>query len=172
MVESNGQLYIYYSYFPQNHNSTGNSVANGGIYLATLPEDRFEGIQSTAGSVGAWTTSAITLSSDPGHLILNATVGGSLKVEVLDASTLQPLAGFSLADANSLNTGDFLDAIAGWSGGNTLNSLAGRTVALQFVMDNATVYGFHFQAAPEPSVIVLLATGVLGWLAYAWRTRR
>ena len=94
MVDRNGQLYIYYSYFPENHNSSNNS-ASGGIYLATLPEDRFEGIQSAPGSVGTWTTSAITLSNDPGHLILNALVEGSLRVEVLDALTMTPLAGFS-----------------------------------------------------------------------------
>ena len=65
------------------------------MYLAKLREDRFVGIGSTAGNVGTWTTSNITLSNDPGHLIVNAVVGGSVRVEVLDPSTLQPLAGYA-----------------------------------------------------------------------------
>lgn len=169
MVESDGQLFIYYAYFPENHNSGG--AASGEIYLATLPEDRFAGIQSAAGSVGTWTTSAITLSDDPGHLMLNALVDGSLRVEVLDASTLLPLAGFSLADAISLESGDFLSAVAQWTGRDTLNPLAGRTVALRFTMDDATIYGFHFVPAPEPSMIVLAATGLIGLLVHARRRR-
>ena len=85
---------------------------------------------------------------------------------------LQPLAGFSVDDATPLSSGDFLNAIAGWTGGDTLNALAGRTVALRFVMDDATVYGFHFEPVPEPSTIVLLATGLIGLLVYAWRKRK
>ena len=169
MVESNGQLYIYYSYFPENHNSQ--DCSSGEIHLATLPEDRFMGIQSTAGKVGTWTTSAITLSSDPGHLVLNALVEGSLRVEVLKASTMAPLAGFTLRDATSLTSGDLLDAVAQWGGVNTLNTLAGQTIALRFTMDDATVYGFHFQAAPEPSTIVLLTIVGIGLLAYKSRKR-
>lgn len=168
MVEKNGQLNIYYSYFPENHNS--GTESSGGIYLATLPEDRFMGVQSSPGSLGTWTTSAITLSNDPGHLILNALVEGSLRVEVLDASTMTPLTGFAIDDAMALGSGDFLSALAGWTGGDTLDALAGRTVALRFIMDDATVYGFHFEPVPEPSTIVLLATGLIGLLVYAWRT--
>ena len=66
----------------------------------------------------------------------------------------------------------FLDAVAHWGDVDTLNVLAGRTVALRFTMDDATVYGFHFQPAPEPSTIVLLGTGLAGLLAYAWKKRK
>jgi hypothetical protein len=169
MVEHDGQLYIYYAYFPKNHNDTESS---GEIHLATLPEDRFMGIQSAPGSTGQWTTSAITLSDDPGRLIVNATVDGSLRVEVLDASTQAPLVGFKLADATPIAPGDFLDAVARWGGVETLDALAGRSIALRFTLDDATVYGFHFQPAPEPSTIALLAAGALALLAYAWRKRR
>jgi hypothetical protein len=170
MVEHDGQLYIYYSYFDQNHNSGTNT--SGEIHLDRLPVDRFVGIQSTPGNVGTWTTSAITLSDDPGRLIVNATVDGSLRVEVLDASTQAPLTGFTLGDATPLAAGDFLDAVAHWGGVEMLNALAGRSIALRFTMDDATVYGFHFQPAPEPSTIVLLAVGLSALLAYAWRKRR
>ena len=61
--------------------------------------------------------------------------------------------------------------MARWDGIDDLNSLAGRTVELRFLMDDATIYGFHFAAVPEPSVIVLLATGLIGVLAATWRKR-
>ena len=100
MVESNGQLYIYYSYFPQNHNS-GNSVGEWRNLSGHAARGSVEGIQSTAGSCRLVDHLGHYLSSNPGHLIVNAPVGGSLKVEVLDASTLQPLAGFSLTDTTA-----------------------------------------------------------------------
>ena len=171
MVDHNGQLYIYYSYFPQNHNSSDNS-SSGGIYLATLPEDRFMGIRSSPGSVGTWTTSAHHVSDDPGHLIINAP-GGRLaprgSARCYDPDGRWPVSRCLMR--RRCSPGDYLEAIAGWNGGDTFNSLAGRTVALRFTMDNATVYGFHFEPVPEPSAIVLLVTGLIGLLVYAWRKR-
>lgn len=168
MVENDGLLYLYYSYFPQNHNSSVES--SGQICLATLPVDRFVGIQAPD-TTGSWTTSAITLSNDPGHLMLNAVVEGSLRVEVLDASTLLPLTGFSVTDATPLATGDFLADMASWAGGNSLDSLAGKNVVLRFLMDDATIYGFHFQSAPEPSTIVLVLTGLVAMALHVRRKR-
>ena len=112
MVERDGLLYIYYNYFSTNHNSPAQSDPS--MCLATLPVDRFVGIQSTPGSVGTWTTSTITLPSDPGHLILNATVDSSLRVEVLDPSTGQPFAGYATTDGIAIMPGDFL---VRWLGG-------------------------------------------------------
>jgi hypothetical protein len=85
MPEKDGWLYMYYGWYPEQHNTFPQSSSI--TYLAKLPEDRFVGIQAT-GSGGVWTTSAITLSSDPGQLLVNAVVGGDLRVEILDASTM------------------------------------------------------------------------------------
>ena len=165
LIEHDGQLWIYYSYSPEQHDSA--TPVSNQMCLAKLRADGFVGIQAAPGSPGTWTTSAITLSSDPGHLIVNAVVDGSLSVEVLDPTTLQPLAGYTTADALSLAPGDFLDALARWNGKDTLNGLAGQTVVLRFLMDDATIYSFHFESMPEPSAIVLLAVGLLGLLAHA-----
>ena len=170
MVESNGKLYIYYSYFPQNHNSGVES--SGEVHLVTLTEDRFEGIQSTAGSIGTWTTSAITLDKDFSRLVVNALVEGSVKVEVLDPTTLQPFAGYALADGVSIGAGDYLDAKARWNGVDGLGAFAGQQVVLRFVLDDATIYGFHFESVPEPSQFVLLCTGLAGLLTYLWKKRK
>ena len=144
---------------------------SGQICLATLPEDRFMGIQSAGQRrhVDHFGHHVVQRSGPPvpqcagGRLALR---GGARRFDDTAA------AGFSVDDATPLGSGDFLDAIAGWTGGDTLNALAGQTVALRFVMDDATVYGFHFDAAPEPSTIVLLLTGLIGLLVYAWRKRK
>jgi hypothetical protein len=156
MPEKDGWLYMYYGWYPEQHNTFPQSSSI--TYLAKLPEDRFVGIQAT-GSGGVWTTSAITLSSDPGQLLVNAVVGGDLRVEILDASTMETLAGYSGSDGLSIGPGDYLDATARWSGEETLDSLAGRTVVLRFLMDDATVYSYRFQAVPEPSAIAMLLCG-------------
>ena len=70
LPERDGDLYIYYSYFPNQHNTPG--FQSGTIYLAKLREDRFVGIQSAAGTVGTWTTPPIDISSDLTGLAVNA----------------------------------------------------------------------------------------------------
>ena len=65
LPERNGELYLYYTYFPVQHASA--SEPSGQIYLAKLREDRFVGIQSAGNGIGTWTTSPLTLSSNPGH---------------------------------------------------------------------------------------------------------
>ena len=145
IINRDGNLYIYYSYFSEQHEQERSS---GTMCLATIREDRFVGIKSEQGSVGRWTTSEITLPSDPGQLIVNAVVGGSLLVEVLDPATLQPIGEFSAANGVAVTPGDYIDAVARWNGIDNLSNLTGQTVMLRFVMDDATVYSFHFEPTP------------------------
>jgi hypothetical protein len=152
LIERDGQLWIYYSYFAEQHNKPRSS---GTIYLAKLRADGFVGIESAAGAVGKWTTSAITLSDEPGSLLVNAVVGGSLKIEVLDPTTLAPLPGYAASDCLAIAAGDYLGAEGKWNGIGNLNALAGRTVALRFIMDDATIYSFRFDALPEPPSFML-----------------
>lgn len=169
MPEEDGWLYMYYGWYPEQHNTYPQSSSV--TYLAKLREDRFVGIEA-AGSDGSWTTSAITLPSDPGQLLVNALVNGSVRVEVLDPATNQPFAGFSNADGLSIGPGDYLDAMARWNAKNTLASLAGQTVMFRFLMDDATVYSFHFAAVPEPSSLVLLISGIACLLVSRRRRNR
>ena len=166
MPEKNGWLYMYYGWYPEQHNTFPQSSSI--TYLAKLREDRFVGIQAT-GSDGIWTTSPITLSSDPSQLIVNAVVGGSVRVEILDPTTLKALSGYSEAYSLSIGAGDYLDAAARWNGIENLRALAGRTVVLRFLMDDATIYSFRFAAVPEPSTLVLLLAGGSAGLAMLLR---
>jgi hypothetical protein len=118
------------------------------MHLAKLREDRFVGISSTTGSTGTWTTSDIELPRDPKRLIVNAVVRGSLRVEVIDASTREPLAGYELPHAKSIALGDYLDAQVQWNDADNLSGLARRTLALRFVIDDATIFSFRFESVP------------------------
>lgn len=174
LLEKDGELYIYYSYMSDQHDHAPNPAANQGtIHLAKLPEDRFVGIQSPPGVSGVWTTSPITIPDDPGHLIVNALVGGSIRVEVLDPDTSLALEGFSLTDMSPILSGDFLNASVQWHGMDNLNALSGETVLLRFIMDDATVYSFHFVTAREPSAFFLSVIGFFSLsVARIWRKRR
>ena len=49
-----------------------------------------------------------------------------------------------MANGVAVTPDDYLDAVARWNGIGNLTDLAGQTVMLRFVMDDATVYSFHF----------------------------
>src|SRR5690606_26686450 len=85
LLNVDGTLHIYYSYFSEHH---GEPRSSGTIHLATMKEDRFQGIRGDAEAGGAWTTSLIELTDLVGELRINAEVTGTLRVEVLDPNTL------------------------------------------------------------------------------------
>ncbi len=167
MPERDGNLYIYYNYTPRNHEDPNSDPTV--MYLATLREDRFVGIKSTADNVGTWTTSNITLSNDPGQLVVNAIVRGSVGVEVLDPLTMLPFEGYAATDSVPITPGDYLHAVSQWNGIDSLDALAGQTVVLRFTMDDAAIYSFRFEPVPEPSTIALLLCGGACLLAFRWR---
>jgi len=78
-------------------------------------------------------------------LVLNyrTTAKGSLRVELQDAEG-QPIDGFTAADSQRLS-GDALDAIAKWSKGADLASLANQPLRLRFVLSDAELFAFHFE---------------------------
>jgi len=68
--------------------------------------------------------------------------GGSLRVEIQDAEG-RPLPGFTLADCRSL-TGDSIEQSVNWVKGDDVSSLAGQSVRLRFVLQDADVYSLQF----------------------------
>ena len=111
----------------------------GAIGVATLPLDRFVGLQ--ANRRGTLLTRPFKLEGT--RLTLNAKVpeGGRLHVAVLDAAG-KVLPGFS-AEQSISPRGDHLEATIAWGKAATLKSLAGRTVRLKFHFKNATLFAFR-----------------------------
>lgn len=69
--------------------------------------------------------------------------GGSVRVELQDEAG-QPIPGYSLADAREL-IGDQISRPARWTAGTAVESLAGKTIRLRFVLKDADLYSFRFQ---------------------------
>ena len=112
----------------------------GAIGLAKWKLDRFV---SADGPVqgGSLTTIPVLFVGD--HLEINALTrtGGSIAVEVLDASG-RPLDGFGPSDAFS---GDDLRKPLTWKGNPSVQRLAGKPISLKFNLKNAELYSFAFR---------------------------
>jgi hypothetical protein len=68
---------------------------------------------------------------------------GAVRMEVTDLEG-RPLDGLSLVTSQALS-GNRIDAVAHWSKGSDLSSLAGRTIRLRLVLQDAELYSIQFQ---------------------------
>ena len=68
---------------------------------------------------------------------------GSLRVEIQDATTGQPVSGFLLEDSELLY-GDQLDRVVSWKTGADLSRLDGQPVRLRIELKDADLYSFRF----------------------------
>jgi hypothetical protein len=110
------------------------------IGLATLPLDRFVGLQAKT-QPGTVTTRQFQL--DGANLLINADChGGRCVVEVLDAGG-KALAGFAHADAHPVVQQDDIRIPVRWKESPDLSSLVGQTVRLRFHLQDATLYAFQ-----------------------------
>jgi len=69
--------------------------------------------------------------------------GGSLRLELQDEAG-KPLPGFALGDCKALG-GDSIEQKITWAKGSAGATLAGQTVRLRFVMQNADLYALQFK---------------------------
>ncbi|MDZ4818760.1 MAG: hypothetical protein SGJ20_07290 [Planctomycetota bacterium] len=110
------------------------------IGLATLPLDRFVGLQAKA-EPGAVTTRPFKL--DGADLLINVDCqGGRCLVEVLDRDG-KPLAGFTQTEAKPIVQKDDIRLSVKWKDSADLSSLTGQIVRLRFHLQNATLYAFQ-----------------------------
>ena len=79
------------------------------------------------------------------NLLLNysTSASGNLQVEIQD-ETGTPIPGFRLQDG-SMVIGDAIEQPVPWKKGSNLNTLAGRTIRLRFVLADADLFSFRFQ---------------------------
>ena len=92
---------------------------------------------------GECVTKPLTFSGRELSLNYATSGAGFVKVEILDAEH-RPIPGFTLADCD-LIYGDSLDRRVGWKGVKDLSSLAGKPIALRFVLREADVYSLKFE---------------------------
>ncbi|MCD6359674.1 MAG: hypothetical protein J7M38_02345 [Armatimonadetes bacterium] len=121
--------------------SAGLATIRRGGYAHCEPAD--------ASAPGLVTTVPLTCASPGGwRLACNATVAGSLRVEVLDASTGRPLPGHGLDEAAPV-AGDGLELPVAWRGGDVVQVAPDRPVALRFELRGAgtRLYGVSWQRA-------------------------
>lgn len=103
------------------------------VALATLPRDRWGGlVLDPKAREGAVCSAPIPLPGEPFEILLNAEGCAGAKVELLD-ERLQPIAGFSGADAGSLAAGSGFDCPVVWPRGG-LDRVGGRTARVLVTM--------------------------------------
>lgn len=150
IVERDGELLFYYSYFNQNHEAPDEVYINleyeTDLHIARLRQDGFTSLDSVGSETATWLTNAIALTADDGFLRLNAIINGQLDAEVIDADTLEVIDGFGLSDSSQLAAGDWLDGDLTWTG-RSLSELNGRDVRFRFHFDDSSV--FSFSIAPN-----------------------
>jgi hypothetical protein len=105
---------------------------------------RLDGLASVHASFegGELLTKPLTFSGT--KLILNfaTSAAGGIRVEIQDAGG-KPVPGFSLDD--SVETiGNEIERAISWKGGDDVSSLAGKTVRLKFVLNDADIYALRF----------------------------
>lgn len=144
------EVNLYYGAFNAGHGGQDTTDPNAAPYrgqtgLATWRRDGFVSITNAArrssGDPGFVVTKPVVFTGK--HLELNAVTrdGGSIRVEVLDGETGQPLPGFELAKAKPI-VGDQFRAEAHWAGGARLSTLNGRAVKLKFHLTGADLYSY------------------------------
>jgi hypothetical protein len=92
---------------------------------------------------GALTTVPLTFAGDDLLLNISTSAGGSAAVE-LQSPDGRPIDGFALADCIPI-IGDDLAFPVRWRGGN-VGALAGQSVRIRFVINDADLYSFRFAA--------------------------
>lgn len=108
----------------------------------TLRTDGFASVHGGADS-GELLTKTFTFDGVELALNFSTSAGGSVKVEVQDPDG-KPIRGFALADQLPL-VGDSTDRAVVWKNHPSLGSLAGQSVRLRFVLQEADVFALQFR---------------------------
>ena len=147
------EIRFYYGAYSQGATGSDDTKLTTGIGLATLPRDRFAGLQPVPRSdqptlkkplenTGQVTLKPLDLTGVK-SLELNAdAAGGEIRVEVFDTEGKR-LRGFSREDAIPVK-GDSLRHPLGWQG-RSITNLPPGSYLLRLHLSNATVYALRIQ---------------------------
>ena len=107
----------------------------------TLRLDGFASLNA-AYDGGQMVTKPVEFSGNRLQVNYSTSAAGGLRVELQDAAGT-PLDGFGLDDCDWL-VGDEITRLVSWQGSTDLSGIAGQTVRLRFVLNDADVYSFRF----------------------------
>jgi hypothetical protein len=126
-------LYAVESYWTD-HSST--------LRRYTLRLDGFVSAQAPM-SGGELITKPLRFRGQSLALNFSTSAAGSVRVEIQDANG-QPLPGFALDDCPPI-FGDTIERSVTWVKGRDVSALAGQTVRLRFVLNDADLFAFQFK---------------------------
>jgi hypothetical protein len=93
-------------------------------------------------SGGEVTSKSLTFSGQRLSMNYATSAAGSVRIEIQDSDGA-PLPGFALGDCLE-HYGDSVHQIVAWEGGSDVSTLAGKSVRLRFVLQDADIYSFRF----------------------------
>ena len=140
MVRAGDELYMYYAGYNSPHGAEA-PRRSGAVGRVRLRLDGFVS-QDAPWAGGTLTTVPLTFTGDRLHLNMDASAGGSLRVEVLGADR-RPVAGWSGREADTLWGNDLAKPVT-WGGRCDIASLRGKVVRLRFRGKGVKLYAFQF----------------------------
>jgi hypothetical protein len=144
-VRMGDELWVYYWGTNQDHSLRLDGAAKtleAAISRAVMRLDGFVSVD--AGYAGGWlTTPPLIFDGKRLQLNLDTSAGGVALVEIRDPSG-NPIAGYSLAEADALN-GNSVQMPVTWHGDADVSKLAGRTIRLHFKLRDCRLYAFQFK---------------------------
>ncbi|MGD9856312.1 MAG: hypothetical protein AB7U20_15310 [Planctomycetaceae bacterium] len=146
IVTLGDQHWIYYGGNNERHGCAEKDIwfgRQGSLGLAHLRRDGFVSLEAGEPE-GTMMTKPFELEGDHLELNVDARDGGTVRVEVLDA-TGKAIPEYSGREAQTFHSVDDLDLRPAWSNQTHLGPLAGRTVRLKITLRNARLYAFQIQ---------------------------
>ncbi len=142
MVRNGDRLFIYYNGLPSRH-ITGKPEEDW-ISITGRAIFRLDGFISADAAYdgGELTTPPLVFEGERLHLNAITGGGGFIRVEIQDAAG-NSIPGYSVESADRVNGNSVAHAVT-WKGEAAIDSLAGKTIRLRFVMRDAKLFAFQF----------------------------
>lgn len=96
---------------------------------------------------GEFVTKPLKFAGDELEINFSTAGAGEIRVELQDTHG-KPIPGFSLAESVPIK-GDSISEIVAWKENSDVSSVAGKTVRVRFVMNEADLYSLRFQNATD-----------------------
>lgn len=149
IVKTNTDVFIFFKVNDHTHyeywaggNSRGSHERTQYFACQKLPVDRFGRFRTTDSNEGTFRTGRHQVKSNATSLTVNASITGSLKIEVLNSITGDPIQGFEKSNCTTI-TGDSNNHTVNWSG-KSISDIESQNVRLKFHLTDGSVYSWKY----------------------------